>query len=79
MLNHRNARGEGGDNEVEGLRACGRLFDIEKDEQAACVAGIVEAFCSWKPAAKRLGCSARDIALFEPVFEERLHALREAF
>lgn len=71
--------GESGNKEVEGLKACGTLFGISEDGQKSCIARIVEAFRYWKPAAKQLGCTAREIALFEPVFEERLHALREAF
>lgn len=71
--------GESGSGEVEGLKACGTIFGIGRDRQTACVTRIVEAFRYWKPAARQLGCATREIALFEPVFEERLQALREAF
>lgn len=71
--------GEYGSREIEGLQQCGAFFGISKPTQARCIARVCDAFRYWKPAAQRLGCPTREIALFEPVITERLRSLREAF
>lgn len=71
--------GEAADGEIGGLREFADLFAVDRARQHLIVFKVVEALKYWKAVARRMGCSAKEVAMFAPIFEVRCAALREAF
>lgn len=71
--------GESGANEAAGLAALLPEFGLKRENAARIVGRVLAATGQWKAVARRNGCTAAEIKLFEPVFDNRRRALATAF
>ena len=67
--------GETGASEVDGLSELGSFLGVDRQRRVRIVAQVTAAFAYWESVARRLKCAEREIAMFSPMIEDRLHAL----
>lgn len=69
--------GENGADETSGLLDFAAVCGVSRVAARRIVAEVLGAMRSWREAARRNGCRDAELALFEPVFRDRCHALED--